>query len=335
MRIEKWSQADTDGARDAYGVFRAAQAADDPAGPPLSWHRAQMWLENPTQPTEVWLARDERTGVVTGFYRAEFPQLENHDRAQVLLTVHPAYRRRGTGTALLRHVARRAAVNHREVLGTYVAEGTSGDVFARDAGATPGLVDVRRVLHADEQTLARAASLREAASKAAAGYSLVSWSGRPPEEFIDKVAGLNNTMNDAPRQQGVDEQLWDADRLLREKYGLLEAVGSRFYEVAAIHDATGEMAALTEVELDPEVPEWGNQGLTAVTRPHRGHRLGMLVKTAMLGLLSTGEPGLRHVLTGNAAVNEQMIAINEALGFQILRPSWQGYDLPVTATLGG
>jgi hypothetical protein len=91
-------------------------------------------------------------------------------------------------------------------------------------------------------------------------------------------------------------------RTRREWYGLLEAVGSRSHEVAAIHDATGEMAALTLIELDPEVPEWGNQ---------------------------------RHVLTGNAAVNDHMIAINEALGFEVLEPSFRGYDLPVAAVLDG
>ena len=47
------------------------------------------------------------------------------------------------------------------------------------------------------------------------------------------------------------------------------------------------MAAYTGGDR-PEAPSWGFQELTAVTRPHRGHRLGLLVKAAMLEWLATG-----------------------------------------------
>jgi hypothetical protein len=95
------------------------------------------------------------------------------------------------------------------------------------------------------------------------------------------------------------------------------------------------MAALTLIEPAPGVPEWGNQQHTVVARPHRGHRLGLLVKTVMLDRLAAAEPGMRHILTGNAAVNDYMIAINEALGFEILEPQFRHYELPVAAVLGG
>jgi GNAT superfamily N-acetyltransferase len=334
MRIERWSPADTAVARETFEVFRATQVADDPAGPPMTWHRAQMWLENPTQPDEVWVARDAGSGTVTGFFRVEFPQVENRHRAPVLLCVHPAHRRRGVGSALLRCLAERAAANERTLLATWVSQDTPGEFFARHATARPGLIDVRRALRVDAEAHARAAALRATAAGQAAGYSLVGWSGRAPDEFMDGVASLHTAMNDAPRSAGVQERRWDADRVQREFYELLAAVGSRSHEVAAIHDATGEMAALTMVELDPEVPDWGNQQHTAVARPHRGHRLGMLVKTAMLDRLATAEPQLRHILTGNAAVNDHMIAINEALGFEILEPQLRGYDLPVATVLG-
>ena len=53
------------------------------------------------------------------------------------------------------------------------------------------------------------------------------------------------------------------------------------YTVAGRHDATGELAALTEMAVDPADPGWGHQMFTAVTK-HRGHRLGLLMKIAML-----------------------------------------------------
>jgi hypothetical protein len=89
------------------------------------------------------------------------------------------------------------------------------------------------------------------------------------------------------------------------------------------------MAAVTQVEVEPEFPEWGHQQITAVARPHRGHRLGLLVKTAMLDWLGTAEPAMRRVVTWNAAINDHMIAINETLGFELLNPQSRSYELQV------
>ena len=66
--------------------------------------------------------------------------------------------------------------------------------------------------------------------------------------------------------------------------------------------------------MDPEYPEWGTQGLTAVTRPHRGHRLGLLVKLAMLEQLAPASRRSSRIITGNTDTNQHMIAINAELG---------------------
>jgi RimJ/RimL family protein N-acetyltransferase len=122
---------------------------------------------------------------------------------------------------------------------------------------------------------------------------------------------------------------WDGDRI-RERAGvLLQAGYLRGYAVAAIADATGEMAALTEMAIDPEHPEWAHQQLTAVTRPHRGHRLGLLVKSVMLEWLASAEPRVERVATGNAASNEHMIAVNEALGYEVVEPGYRHCELAV------
>ncbi len=95
------------------------------------------------------------------------------------------------------------------------------------------------------------------------------------------------------------------------------------------------MAAVTAVEADPDIPEWGHQLITAVVRKHRGHRLGLLVKTAMLDWLAEAEPSIGRIVTGNAAINRWMIAINEELGYELLDPQGQSYELPVADALRG
>jgi hypothetical protein len=71
-----------------------------------------------------------------------------------------------------------------------------------------------------------------------------------------------------------------------------------------------------------------------VTRRHRGHRLSLLVKSAMLEWLAQAEPAVRRIAAGNAPANRYMIAINGEPGFEPLAPMPQGYEVPLTTVLG-
>lgn len=330
MRGDPLDQATTQA---CFEVACAADKADDPLGPPWSLRRLRGWLKYPSDPAEMWLCRDEASGAVRAWYCLILPERENRSRAHLYLTVDPAWRRQGTGTALLRHAAGRAADNGRSVLGSGTFQGSAGAAFAAHAGARPGLVEARRVLVVTAIPPGRVASLREQAARAAQGYSLVSWAGGVPEEYLASYAAVESAIADAPHDAGEEPHVWDAARA-REHEEIRARRGRHVYAIAALHDATGEMAAVTEVEPDRDNPGWGYQLITAVTRPHRGHRLGLLVKSAMLEWLAVAEPALERIVTGNAEVNQYMIAINEQLGYELLSPAEQTYELPVAAALG-
>jgi RimJ/RimL family protein N-acetyltransferase len=283
-------------------------------------------------PGETWVASDADGGIV-GYYRMHLWDLENLDRASFGPVVHPAVRRRGFGRALLRHEAARAAANGRSVLSSVTVADSAGAAFAQTLGAKLELDEVRRVQYLDKIAPGMVRSLRQQAERAAAGYSLVNWTGVTPDEFLGQLANVINAFEDAPRGEGVEAEAWDADRIERGSALIRDGL-LRNYGVAALHDATGEMAAYTGVNVDPESPQWGYQQLTAVTRPHRGHRLGLLVKTAMLELLAEAEPQLECIQTGNAAANEHMIAVNDQLGYEVVEPGWRFYELPVADILG-
>ena len=330
MRIEQWDTADEKTLLGCYEAYCAAGRVDDPAEPPMSEgvFRVVMAEGWGSEPGETWIAYDA-AGAVAGYYRLELPDLQNTDRAFLGLIVHPAARRGGTGRELLRQGAERADANARTTLEGVVTVGGAGEEFARAIGAKLSLTEVRRLQYLNKIAPGVIGRLRADAERAAAGYSLVSWSGPVPEEYLAGTADAFNAFNDAPRAEGTEDEVWDANRI-RERTGKMQRLGlMRGYDVAALHDATGEMAGFTSVVIYPECPQWGFQQLTAVVRSHRGHRLGLLVKTAMLELLATAEPQLEWIATGNAAQNAHMIAVNEQLGYEVVPPGWHFYEIPV------
>ncbi|MGH3245846.1 MAG: GNAT family N-acetyltransferase [Trebonia sp.] len=330
MRIEQPDLTDEKTARACHEVMLAAHAVDEPVEPPTSFEAFRFYLREGWEktPGEVWVAADD-AGAVTGFYRMHLPDLENLDKAGGGPTVHPAARRRGIGRELLRHAAGRARANGRSRFTAATSAGTAGDAFARAVGAKLDLEEVRRIQYLREIPPGTIATLRASAEKAAAGYSLVSWAGGTPDEYCGPLAGVVNAFNDAPRGENEEPEIWDAGRI-RERAGTAVRAGLlRAHSIAAVSDSTGTMTAFTEVIVDPESPQWGFQQLTAVTRSHRGHRLGLYVKTAMLELLASAEPQLEWIETGNAASNEHMIAVNEQLRYQVVEPGWRHYEMPV------
>ncbi len=332
MQLERFDPvSDPRRARACHAMYLAGAPQDNPAEPAMS-DRAFTgllgygWTEDRPQ---AWLASDNASEPV-GWYLMIAPERENTHLASVLLLVAPDRRRAGLGTALVRHAAAQAAGQGRTVLATDVREDSAAAAFWLALGAEPGIVEVIRVLRLASTDAGQLAELRAHAAQAACGYSLLSWTGPVPEQHVAGYAALGEALNDAPRDAGHEGQRWDADRvrLGEQRVG---AQGLRYYAVAAASER-GELAAVTQLGVDPLQPAWGWQELTAVARQHRGHRLGLLVKLAMLELLAEREPQLATIITGNADANKHMIAINEQLGFTEL-DRWRSWDLGVQRAL--
>jgi hypothetical protein len=332
MDLERFSPAgDSASVRACHEIYLSGIPADDPAGPVMSLRLFAGWLELgwTEDPSQTWLARDA-TGRACGWYALTTPERENRHHASVTLVVHAASRRAGLGTALLRHAASRAQLAGRARLAGGAREGSPGCAFARAAGGQQGIAEVRRVLELAAGPAGHLARIRAEAASAARGYALLSWAGPVPDEHLAGVAAINGEATaDMPRDPGYEPQRWDAGRV-RLSERRVAAQGLRCYAVAARCADTGELAALTQLGVDPAEPAWGFQELTAVARPHRGHRLGLLVKIAMLELLAGREPQLTRIITGNADANEHMIAINAGLGFAAL-DRWLSWEIETSS----
>jgi GNAT superfamily N-acetyltransferase len=318
VRIEQFDPAsDAAALKSCHDITIAGTPIDHPNMPPwpLDAFRSKWIRSYDAAPGEAWLATDE-SGEPVGCYLLRLPTKENTTLARVTLQVTPVRRRTGIGSELLTHCADRARQAGRLRLGAEARDGSPGAAFAQSVGAEAGIPEVTRILEIDSSLPARLVQLRTEAAAKAAGYSLLSWLGPTPKEHLDHVARVHNAMADAPHDEGVQATKWNGQRLADQEQHALQH-GLHFRNVVARHDGTGEIAAVTQILTDDGTPEWAFQQITAVLPEHRGHRLGLLVKVANLEQLTSDDPSIRRVLTGNAGANQHMIAINEMLGFRV------------------
>lgn len=334
--IEPLDPADTATVELWFALQVAASRADIPDFPDPSRGDLVDGLRHPwpARSTEHWVACDD-AGRVVGSVQIELPHLDNTDNAIVELVVHPEQRRRGVGRALFDHALRRAKEVGRKRLLSHSCEplpggplrDEAGTAFATAVGAKPALREVRRRLDLSIVDDAALVGRLADAWRQAAGYSLVCWRDRTPDDVVDDIAMLDSRLVlDAP----MGELVVEAPKIDAARFRAAERVhaarGHREYHAAVRHDATGQTVGWSGMTLMDNAPHHAWQGITIVHPDHRGHRLGTIVKLENLAYARRHEPGLREIDTWNAAVNDHMIGINEMMGFRPV-DTWVNWQL--------
>ena len=289
---------------------RSAAAFDQPAEPPPTREWALARLTRPPSPDRrrlYWTAR-LGSGELTGTGDLVLLGDKDTDLAGVGITVSPGFRGRGLGTALLREVAA-AAGTRRTLFAEAIRTGTSGQAFAD-----------KHEFAVVQQTVQLSLDLAAADRgrwqvPAASGYRLAQWTGRAPDQLLVSYAAARNAIREAPHgEMSFTEPEWTALRVRDEEAD----ARARRYELrvaAAVHEASGQVAGLTYLEVHEHRPEVAVQQDTAVLEEHRGHGLGSWLKAANLLRLTADHPAVMHVRTSNAADNEHMLRVNGELGF--------------------
>ena len=255
----------------------------------------------------LWLARAE--GRVVGYAALHLNRYENLDGAKILGGVLPDHRRQGIGRALLQAVE---AATDRPRLRVPVWAGTAGEPALPRLGYAPaGSHQVRRLSLRQPQP----PDLEAAATAASAEYELERFSGPCPEDLLPEMQVLRETINDAP-EDGEFEAYPPAR--IRGYEAWLAGQRQTPYTIVARHRATGEAAGLTLVCVRDLTPEIAAQEDTSVVAAHRGHRLGLRMKLAMLDWLRVERPDTVAIDTWNVPGNAPMIAINDALGSEVV-----------------
>ncbi len=193
---------------------------------------------------------------------------------------------------------------------------TRGARFLLRHGYTLEQVDRVSTLDLLDENVPHLTALHHEAAAHAADYRIVSWTLPTPQERIAGYAEMKSRMStDAPDADlDMPEEHWDADRVARHDERFL-ARGSTVLVTAAQHRPTGRLCAFNELSADAALGVTTHQEDTLVLADHRGHRLGMLVKTAGLLAWRGIRPDSPRVITYNAEENRPMLSINEAIGF--------------------
>jgi mycothiol synthase len=151
------------------------------------------------------------------------------------------------------------------------------------------------------------------------GYRLTKWIGTAPDDLLDSYATARSAIHDAPSEDSSHRQPeWTSERV-RTAEDDLRRRGIEQRVVVAVHEATGAVAGLTELELHPIRQDLGYQQYTTVLAEHRGRGLGRFVKSAMVRWIIDERPQITRIGTSTAAGNVHMIRVNHQIGFKTMR----------------
>ena len=264
----------------------------------------------------VLLARDDDGTAVAGGL-AELPLRDNTRFVYLDVFTVPEQRRRGHGAAVieaLEQIGRDAdrSILYGEAVWELDAVDPASQAFSEAVGFRLDIMDAMR-------ELALPATLPPL--EVADGYTIHSWRGACPEEWAQGYVDVRQLINEeAPGGDAeLENEFWDVTRSRAEEAMWAEQRRTPQVSIAVSDD--GEVVGHTQLLFpadSDEVYQWD----TLVLPTHRGHGLGLALKVTTMQEASDLLDGRRRVTTYNAAGNEPMIRVNEALGFR--QTAWVG-----------
>ncbi len=239
------------------------------------------------------------------------------------LFVDPAERRRGFGSLFLSHLEDTARALGRRSLLFWVVEAHHevGHGPSRHFAPRHGYDNVEESVRRDiawPRPVRASSSLHQHASADASSYRVVAWRAPTDEARLGERAQLFSVMPlEVPDAGfGYEAERWDPERVAGHERRA-DAMGRDLFVAQAYHEGSGEVVGFSELTVSRERPAVAYQWDTLVTRPHRGHGLGALMKLANMDQLDASRYPTKTIVTYNAANNAAMIAVNDALGARV------------------
>jgi GNAT superfamily N-acetyltransferase len=326
--VREWdpAKASNEQIESIVGALNEVLAADLPGDP--RWHSTGMreyLIETMPGERRVCWFTDGTDGTAAQPERAL-----GHSSIQLLgdigvveVLTRPSARRKGLGRALLTAAARRAYEDGVASIGVEAIGGTPAVKFWESLGFRCAYVEMRSIL--DLATVRRPV-LKAMAATVPSGYRVEFHPGGLPETVLEPYAAAKASRGE-PSDLELRPSSYDAHRLA-DSLATLNRRGMKPYLVLAVHEQSGEVAALTELVMPVQHPTRADQYDTIVVPHHRGLGLERAIKARMLLEIREAEPELAEVQTWNALENDPMADVNAELGFRPDR-EWREYEADV------
>jgi GNAT superfamily N-acetyltransferase len=318
VEITEFDAGDHDAVRRYVDLANAVRKTDSPWVHPLTVHEYEGHLRHgwDGEPPAAFLATAD--GETVGAGELEASRYDNLHLAWLQIEVHPDDRRRGRGSDLFDFLVDRTRAMGRTSVGIDGWDSAAARGFATRHGLALRQYEVNRRQFLADLDWARLDRLYVEAAPHATAYELVRSPRCTPDDELPALAAMVAAINDAPLDElDVEDEVFTPERIRAYEH----ANAAReiiLHRLVARHRETGELAGHTVVGVDGERPGIAEQHDTSVVRAHRGHRLGLLLKIEMLRWLREAQPQLATIDTWNAASNDHMIGVNEAVGYRAM-----------------
>ena len=262
----------------------------------------------------AWLASDADGIPVGSAFLRLFTKIGQDHLAELDLRVHPAERRKRTGSRLLEAAVDAARQDGRRCVITQAEAGSPGDRFlpARGFRRVLTLTFTRLPLPLAE---ADSTALTEITEQSHPGYRLASWEGTVPDGLAETFVASRHAMDDMPMgSTDFGTVTWDLERV-RAAAAAIEKRGDLLHTVVAIDELDGSIAGFTELVVPRDGKGDGQHYGTGVLPEHRGHGLGRWMKAESIRQAHERYPELGGLLADTASSNTHMRQINDSLGY--------------------
>ncbi|HEX8509632.1 MAG TPA: GNAT family N-acetyltransferase [Propionibacteriaceae bacterium] len=322
MRFFRVDPDDEVGVAHAVALLNDARRQDDPDGlqlyPEVLSHQLRFGWD--LEPEELYLCTPDGSATPVAVLELSLPLRDNLHLVWGDITVHPSCRRQGHGSTVMAELISRAQEAGRSTIWLGVPDDEDGPrAFLERFGFRFGSRDARRRQVLADVDAAAVADQYARAQQRAADYVVERCTLPTPPEVLEQLVEVTAAINDAPMGDlSFEDEHFDVRRL-QDFEAAAAGRQDRVYRIWARHRTTGEIGGHTVVTTNDYYPTFGWQADTAVSRGHRGHRLGLLLKVQMMHLLAEQEPQIQVVETWNNADNSFMIDVNEAIGYRLSR----------------